>query len=89
MVKGVYETGLTQNKEEIHGERTYTERDIQREDVHGEETYTERGQTRSGYIQGVGTDKERGHMGKGHTWRGDTHRKGTHRGGIHMGKIHT
>ena len=47
MVKGVYETGLTQNKEEIHGERTYTERDIQREDVHGEETYTERVHIRS------------------------------------------
>ena len=89
MVKRVEETGLTQNKKEIHREGTYTERDIQRENVHGKETYPERGQARRGYIHGVGTDKERGHMGKGHTWKGDTHRKGKHTGGIHIGKVHT
>ena len=73
MVKGVYKTGLIQNKEEIHGEKTYTEKDIQREDVHGEETYTERV-----YIRSRDRQKERTHGEGTHgKWR-NTRGMGTH-----------
>lgn len=70
-VKGVYGTGLTQNKEEIHRDGTYMGRDTHctwREDIHGKWTNTERVHTWSGNrhtlrreIRGVGTYTERGY----------------------------
>ena len=70
MVKGVYGTGLTQNKEEIHGEGKYTKRDAQREDVYGEDKYRE------------GTYTEWGQIKRDDTWGRDTHGEGTYEKGV-------